>query len=154
MLTNPGITFVNAKIMSAIFTAVFLAILNNKVPGELQNHVVPAALSAGLPSSSIPDLFAAITNGTTAAIQAVPGINAQIIVDVANATTDAYAAAYAFVYYTAMAVGLFGLILSCFMRDMDVYLTGHIPKQIYKNEETNVDVLTTKEVSDAHHEVA
>ena len=40
----------------------------------------------------------------------VPGINTNIAAAVAAATADGYAAAYAYVYYAAVAVGLVGLI--------------------------------------------
>jgi hypothetical protein len=88
----------------------YSAILDNKIPIELENHVVPAALNAGLPKSSLTDLFNALALGTPAALAKVPGINPSIEAAVGAAVSSAYAAAYAYVYYAAVAVGLVGLI--------------------------------------------
>lgn len=105
-----SIIFLGRTAVGAIFTAIFVAILSNKAPTELVKHVTPAALDAGLPKSSLPALFKAIAAGTADALAAVPGINATIEGAVALATADGYAAAYAYVYYAAIAVGLVGLI--------------------------------------------
>ena len=84
--------------------------MDNKIPTELQSHVIPAALTAGLPKSSIKDLFSALALGTPAALAKVPGINPSIEAAVGAAVSNAYAAAYAYVYYAAVAVGLVGFI--------------------------------------------
>ena len=75
------------------------------MPVKLIEIVPPAVIKAGLPASSIPDLFAAITVGTPAALAKVPGINPQIEAVLGAALSTAYAAAYAYVYYAAVAVG-------------------------------------------------
>lgn len=86
------------------------AILDNKIPTELKKYVVPAALNAGLPKSSLTDLFDALALGTPAALAKVPGITPSIEAAVGAAVANGYAAAYAYVYYAAIAVGLVGLI--------------------------------------------
>lgn len=88
----------------------YSAILDNKIPAELTKYVPPAALNAGLPKTSLTDLFTAIGAGTPSALAQVPGINPTIEAAVATALANAYAAAYAYVYYAALAVGLVGLI--------------------------------------------
>lgn len=110
-----------------------MAILANKVPEKLASMVPPAVTKAGLPASSIPDLFTAITIGTPAALAKVPGINPQIEAVLAAALSNAYAAAYAYVYYAAIAVGLVGLIACFCIRDYDRYFNNHVPRQIYKS---------------------
>jgi hypothetical protein len=105
-----SIIFLGRTAVGAIFTAVFVAILTNKVPTELAKYVPAAAEQAGLPASSITQLFTAITAGTPDALAAVPGITPEIQVAVGGALAQAYAAAYAYVYYAAIAVGLVGVI--------------------------------------------
>ena len=68
-----SIIFLARTAAGSIFTAVFVAILQNKAPGELVKYVTPAALNAGLPKSSVPALFKAIAAGTPQALAAVPG---------------------------------------------------------------------------------
>jgi Fungal trichothecene efflux pump (TRI12) len=118
--------------IGSIITAVFLAILTSKVPTEIAAKVVPAALAAGLPETSLTSLFAAITAGTPAAYAAVPDLTPEIQAVVAASLSNAYAAAYAYVYYAAVAVGIVGLGACCAIRDYDPYFTNHLSRQIYK----------------------
>ena len=148
----------------------YSAILDNKIPIELENHVVPAALNAGLAKSSLTDLFNAIALGTPSALAKVPGINPSIEAAVGTAVASAYAAAYAYVYYAAVAVGLVGLIgtlplllsqhlrdklhmlmclACCLIRDYDQYFTSHVPRQIYKTNQTELPA--GKEADDSAH---
>ena len=105
------------------------------MPVKLIEIVPPAVIKAGLPASSIPDLFAAITVGTPAALAKVPGINPQVEAVLGAALSTAYAAAYAYVYYAAVAVGLVGFIACFCVRDYDQYFNNHVPRQIYKSGE-------------------
>lgn len=109
-LPRSAIIFLGRSAIGTVFTAVFVAILNNKVPVELVKYVSPAAQNAGLPASSISDLFTALSAGTADALEAVPGMTTEIATAVGAAVPEAYAAAYAYVYYAAIAVGLVGLI--------------------------------------------
>lgn len=145
----------------------YSAILDNKIPIELQNHVIPAALNAGLPKSSLTDLFDALALGTPAALAKVPGIDASIEAAVGAAVAKGYSAVYAYVYYAAIAVGLVGLIgtlplpsvrfakielmaiACCCVRDYDQYFTSHVPRQIYKSNQTELP--PGKEIDEATH---
>ncbi|RFU28413.1 hypothetical protein B7463_g7912, partial [Scytalidium lignicola] len=129
-----AIIFMMRTAWGSIFTTVFLAILTNKTPSEIANRVPDAAIAAGLPSSSLTSLFAAIKVGTPAALAAVPGINPTIQQAVASSLADAYAASYAYVYYAAVAVGGVGLIAAASMKDYDHMLTSHVSRRIYTNQ--------------------
>ena len=64
------------------------------------------------------------------------------LITVANdAVADSYAAAYAYVYYFAMAVGCLSIAASACSRDFDRYLTDHVPRQVYHRNDTAVDPL-------------
>jgi hypothetical protein len=142
-----AIIFLMRTAVGSIFTSVFLAILTSKVPVEIAARVPQAAVEAGLPQSSLTQLFAAITAGTPAAMAAVPGISPAIMTAVANSLANSYAAAYAYVYYAAVAVGGVGIIAAVCMKDYDDLLTSHISRQIYRKgkgvrssfDEKNVD---------------
>jgi hypothetical protein len=109
-LPYPAIIFLGRSAIGTIFTAVFVAILTNTIPAKFVQYIPPAAVKAGLPASSITDLFAAITAGTPDALAAVPGMTPAIGASVSAALANAYAAAYAYVYYAAVAVGIVGVI--------------------------------------------
>jgi hypothetical protein len=115
----------------AVFTTIFIAILNSKVKSQIANHVPQAAVAAGLPQSSLPALFEAIAAQSAAAYATVPGLTPQIQLAVSDALTDSYAAAFSYAYYAGTAIGCAAIIAAVFMKDYDAYLTGHIPKKVY-----------------------
>lgn len=120
--------------VGAVMTAVFIAVLDSKVPVKIASMVPPAAVAAGLPSSSIPSLAAAIANGSADALANVPGMNSSIEATVQDALSDAYAASYAYVYYSVLAIGMVAIICAFAMRDFDHGMTGHVVKKIYSGQ--------------------
>lgn len=62
----------------------------------------------------------------------VPSINPEIQLVLANSLADAYAAAFAYVYYAALVVGGAALVAALFLKHYDEYFTGHVPRQAYK----------------------
>jgi hypothetical protein len=127
----------------SIFTAVFVAILNNKTPVEIAKRVPEAAISAGLPESSLTALSEALAAATTSALAAVPGMTTAIEAAVSQAMSDSYAAAYSYVYYAAVAVGATGLIAAICMKDYDSLFTDHVARKVgnqaqYKNHDSSL----------------
>lgn len=105
-------------------------IFKAKIPVELEAHIVPAALNAGLPASSIADLFAAIFASSETAMAAVPGINAEIIKAVGKAQLDGYAAAYRYIYYATIPFGVLATASAVALRPVAHLLTSHVPKMV------------------------
>ncbi|PGH36539.1 hypothetical protein GX50_00575 [[Emmonsia] crescens] len=114
--------------VGVIGTAIVLAILAAKIPIELEAHVVPAALNAGLPEGSLADLFAALAKTTEEALAAVPGINSEIIAAVSRAQLEGYAAAYRYIYYTTIPFGVVATASAMALRPIKHLLTNHVPK--------------------------
>lgn len=102
---------------------------------------VPAITSAGLPESSIPELLAAITAGTEAALRAVPGMNDNLLAITSGKISEAYAATYTYPYYTAMGLSIISILAAIALRDFDVYLTDHVSRQLYHKSDTDKDIL-------------
>lgn len=122
-------------VSGAIFQAVFIAILTAKSKSQVASIVPAAVLEAGFPQESLPQLFEAIQAGSEAALAAVPGMSPQIAEVLANALSDAYAGAFAYVCYAGAAVGSTAIIASLILKDYDKFLSGHIPRQVYNREE-------------------
>ncbi|OAL40510.1 hypothetical protein AYO20_00246 [Fonsecaea nubica] len=122
-------------VSGAIFQAVFIAILTSKSKAAIAATVPEAVLQAGLPQTSLPQLFAAVEAQSPTALAAVPGMTPRIQAVLTSTIADAYSTAFAYVYYAAVAVGATAIIASLFLKDYDQFLTGHIPRQIYKKDE-------------------
>lgn len=100
----------------------------------LTQEIVPAVEGAGLPASSLPDLFVAMRNGTTAALQTVPGMNDKVLSAFVLATKHAYAHAFKIVYLTTLAFTGVGTIAAFFITDVKEHLTNYVNKTIHKPE--------------------
>ncbi|KAL7621692.1 hypothetical protein AAE478_009019 [Parahypoxylon ruwenzoriense] len=129
------------SVVGSIFTAVFTAEVSNKLPEKLAFIAIPAITSAGLPTSSIPDLLGAIAAGTEDALRAVPGMNDNILAIASAKISESYAAAYTYPYYTGLALGIVSIIAAAVIRDFDHHLTDHVSRQLYHKSDTSKDIL-------------
>lgn len=132
--------------------------LTSKATSQIAAKVPAAVLQAGLPQSSLPALFAAIQTQRPDALASVPGMTPLIEGALADSMADAYAVAFANVCYAAAAVGATAIIASLVLKDYDQYLTGHIPRQVYKKEDQakipDADPVVHLEYGDENKDVA
>ncbi|KAL5331986.1 hypothetical protein ACEPPN_001529 [Leptodophora sp. 'Broadleaf-Isolate-01'] len=89
-----GLAFSARAIGGAFGSAVVNVIVNNKLNSTLSSKVTKAALGAGLPASSLGDLFTAMATGDPTAFAAVVGLTPEILGSAMHASQKAYAAAY------------------------------------------------------------
>lgn len=75
----------------AVATAIYSAILTNKLKDKIPANVAAAVLPLGLPQSELPGLLEAIATGSPTAILKVPGITSEIIAATARAVRVSYA---------------------------------------------------------------
>jgi hypothetical protein len=133
-------------ILGSIFTAVFVAIYTNKIPGEMNTYVVPALTGAGLPASSITQVLGAASSASQAVLEKIPGMTAAILKVTNESVATAYGHAYAYVYYTAVALGVVCILAAASLRDFDHYLTDHVSRQVYHKEDTKADIMETSHI--------
>ena len=81
---------------ASVATAIFVAILTNKLTALIPTAVSAAALQAGLPKSSLTTLLADLATGD---FSNVPGISARIIAAVGAATAQAAAESFRYVCF-------------------------------------------------------
>lgn len=134
MTNSAAIIYSIRAAVGSIMTSVYIAILTSKVKTEIGKYVPAAALKAGLPASSLPALFGAVAAGTPEAMSQVPGITPAIETAVGGALSKAYPAAYAYVYYAAMAVQGVALIAAICVKDYDGLFNNHVSRQIYNRK--------------------
>lgn len=98
----------------------------------MQKYVIPAALSHGLPQTSLPGLFAAIQSGTASALEAVPGMDVQIAQAVGIAIKISYEKTFSVIYLIAMAFGICATIAAFLLRGsaLDNKLTTQVARKL------------------------
>jgi hypothetical protein len=74
----------------------------------------------------------AMSNGTTAALQTVPGINDRVLDALSLATKNAYAHTFKIVYLATLAFTGIGMVAAFFVVDIDDLLTGYVNKTVQK----------------------
>ncbi|KAL1591906.1 hypothetical protein SLS60_011498 [Paraconiothyrium brasiliense] len=111
----------------AVAQTVYVSILQNKVATYLPAFVAPAATNAGLPVSSLPQLFAGITAGN---FTAVPGITPEIIAATGAATQKAYLESFRIVFYATIPFGVLLIIFSALSPNFEKYLSMNVAKRL------------------------
>jgi hypothetical protein len=115
----------------SVSQAIYVTVLQNKLGTSLPDYVSAAAVKAGLPQSSLPQLFAAMATGSAQAYKSVPGITPGIITAAMAAQQNAYAYSLKYVYYAALAFGGLGFIFACcIVPNVDKEMTGFVAKKI------------------------
>lgn len=112
---------------ASVATAIYVTILDNKLTKFVPEYVTPAAIKAGLPTTSLPALFTALAAGN---LTTVPGITPQI--EAAVGAADAMAAAYAFqyVWYAVVAFACVAVIAACLTVNYGEYLTDTVERKL------------------------
>jgi hypothetical protein len=113
---------------ASVATAIYSTILSNKLGKYVPELVTPAALSAGLPSSSLPSLFTNLTAGT---LPIVPGINENIIAAVTAANSQAAAESFKFVWYAVIAFAVLATGAACLTINYGEYLTDEVARKMH-----------------------
>jgi hypothetical protein len=113
---------------ASVATAIYSTILSNKLGKYVPELVTPAALNAGLPSSSLPDLYTNLSAGTLAK---TPGINAVVIAAVTTADANAAAEAFKYVWYAVVAFACLAVGASCLTIDYGEFLTDEVARKMH-----------------------
>ena len=120
--------------------------LSNKLATNLPKYIVPKVVEAGLPLGSVPALLNAISSGSAAAVEAVPGITPKIILIATAAAKVAYQKSFQVIYLAAVAFGACAIIGSltvseakleeCMTSDVARKLQGVEHKPVLTEEKT------------------
>lgn len=112
--------------------SIYLAIYSDRLAAYLPAEVVPAVENAGFPASNIPALFEAMTNGTAAAIEGLPGMDDNVLGAYGLALKVAYGRAFRIVYLSTLGFFAMGMFASFFVREVTDLLTGFVNKTLHK----------------------
>jgi hypothetical protein len=131
--------------LSAIATSMYASILTTESSKYIPIKVVPAALAAGLPESSLESLLSSIAKGDFAA---VPGISPQIIAATGAAVKDAYAVSFRTVYLCTLPFGAMLIVAALLSPNVEQYLTDEVARKMH-NQGEKEDGAEMKEIVDA-----
>ncbi|KAF3009713.1 hypothetical protein E8E13_008921 [Curvularia kusanoi] len=126
--------------VSAIATSMYSSILATENSKNLPQEIIPAATTAGFPSSSLPALFDGVKNGS---ITSVPDMSPDILAAVNAAVKYAYARSYQTVYLCTLPFGALLIIAALFSPNVEQYLTDEVARKLH----ATVNVDTDEEVT-------
>lgn len=131
--------------LSAIATSMYSSILTTESSKYIPQKVMPAALAAGLPESSMKALLSSITLGD---FTAVPGISPGIIAATGAAVKDAYALSFRTVYLCTLPFGALLIVAALLSPNVEQYLTDEVARKMHDRFEKEAGV-ERKEVVEA-----
>lgn len=128
--TAGGISGAIRSLGGTISSAVYGSVLANRLRETIPALVPAAAVGAGLPSSSVAQLIAAL--GGTGTLAAVPGINAQIEAAAGAAYQMANSQAYKTVFLTTIAFSGLSCIMLIWVPKLDPKKKGYVSRTIQR----------------------
>ncbi|KAF2735572.1 fungal trichothecene efflux pump [Polyplosphaeria fusca] len=112
----------------SVAVAVYTTVLTNRLSTTIPSVVGGAAIDAGLPESELPEVLAAVAEGTVAK---VPGITEAILGAIASAVPTAYSQAFKTVYLASLGFGGIAIIGSLLTVDPKKHLTDKIERRMH-----------------------
>ncbi|CAM1501313.1 Fc.00g104750.m01.CDS01 [Cosmosporella sp. VM-42] len=111
----------------AIAQALYVSVLNNELTKKIPAKVIPAAVDAGLPESSVQGLLAGVAAGD---FSAVPGVTDAVAAAVAAAVKGSYVDAVKVVFYTTIPFSFILLAMSFLVPNMEKFLSHNVAKKL------------------------
>jgi hypothetical protein len=130
--------------LAAIALSVYISVLNNKLLVNIPKYVIPAATSAGLPSSSIPALLEGFTSGSFDRVQ---GISPAIIAEAYDAYQTAYAKSFQVIYLISITFGAMAVIAAICSPNLEGNFNQSISRKLHGK---GVDGLEVKQFAGEH----
>jgi hypothetical protein len=116
--TATAVTTSSRAVAATVFTAIYAAALGSRLDDDIASYTAKAALSAGLPVSSLHAFVEALASSDTAALSKIPGVTPTIIALGVAALKQAFADALRVVYIIAAPFGALACIACLFLGDL------------------------------------
>ena len=134
--TATGLGFSARAIGGAFGTAVLNAIVNGKLSSTLAPQISDAAVSAGLPKSSVPALLEAMTTGV--GLDDVPEITPAILGAAADASHWAYAHAYNLAWWSILPFVVIALISVACLKGVKELMTEKVEATVERVDQDDL----------------
>jgi hypothetical protein len=113
-----------------MFTAIYSAVVNNRLDKYIPSYVAKAAVRAGLPITSVPAFVGALTSNNVTALPHIPGVTPLVIGSGVNALKHAFADGLRAVFMIAAPFGALACIACFFLGDMEAVMNYHVDAPI------------------------
>ncbi|OAG39068.1 hypothetical protein AYO21_06788 [Fonsecaea monophora] len=130
--------------VGSIAVAMYGSVLSSRNTALSTKLIPKAVTAAGLPDSSLPALFTALTQGADA-LQTVPGFNARVGAALSTAQKDAFSGALKIVFLMTIAFGVCGMVASVFIKNIDHLLTGEVVRRLHDRGQTELHEAKARE---------
>lgn len=117
-------------VAGAMFSTINATAFSTRLRKFLPSYVGKAALSAGLPAASIPAFIAALNEGDSADLMAIPGVDAIVIEEGLLALKQAYADSLRVVFIVAAPFGVVACVACYFLGDLSKTMNNHVDAPI------------------------
>ncbi len=137
--TAVGVAGSARSAISTVASTIYNVVLTVRLGKTIPTVVPKAVLAAGLPPKSVAAYLEAIAaGGSTTALAAVQGLTPAVETAGALAYRQAYLQAYRTIFYVSIAIGVVGIIATCFVPNIGDQLTGGVAATVQgrKDEET------------------
>ena len=117
-------------------SAIFSTILTTVSRKQLDARITQAAVSNGFDPSHLSQLIPAVSEsalGVPDAFTKVPGASPAVQNAVLEAFKEAYAYAFARVFYATIPFGVIAIIAACFIKDAGRFMTNHTSVALEKD---------------------
>lgn len=124
--TATAVTTSARAVSATVFTAIYAAALSTRLGEYIPSYIAEAALSAGLPKSSLGAFIEALAGDDTAALPNIPGVTPAIINAGIIALTQAFADGIRVVYIIAAPFGILACTACFFLGDLKKTMNYHV----------------------------
>jgi hypothetical protein len=111
----------------AVAQSLYVSILTTKANVYIPQYVAPAVVNAGLPTSSLPALFAGLASSN---FTAVVGVTPEILAIAGAETQRAYFSSFKIVFLATIPFGVLLVAAACFVPDMEQFLHNNVAKRL------------------------
>ena len=113
-------------VSSSVFTAIYSATLNERLQPNIISHVSKAAITNGLPKSSVEAFVEALATDNTAILSGIPGVTPSIVAAGVAALKQAFADSLRLVFVIAAPFGLVACMFCFALGDQSGSMTYRV----------------------------
>ncbi|KAH0841486.1 hypothetical protein AYO21_07079 [Fonsecaea monophora] len=116
-------------------SAIYLTIFQDRSAALVPEYVSAAAIEAGLPEDSLPELLGVLTGVVTdVPLTSIPGVTSTILESSALALKKAYLASFRYVWLTSIPFGVIAFFCAVATKDLSHHLTKKVAQHMTYDE--------------------